>query len=112
MTGMIDLHSHHLPGVDDGPKSLDESATQVRRLGELGYRVLVTTPHVIQGRYENRRPDIEAAIAALQAEVGPAPEVRVGAEHRFDGDFLALMEADALIPLGGRGRAVLVEFPW
>src|SRR5207253_596151 len=112
MIDLVDLHSHHLPGVDDGPKSMGEAAEQVRRLGALGYRVLVTTPHVIQGRYENRRTGIESAVAALQAEVGPAPQVRIGAEHRFDGAFLELLEADALVPLGGRGRAVLVEFAW
>src|SRR5438876_358130 len=67
MIDLVDLHSHDLPGVDDGPKSMGEAAEQVRRLGALGYRVLVTTPHVIQGRYENRRTGIESAVAALQA---------------------------------------------
>lgn len=112
MTGMVDLHSHHLPAVDDGPQTLEESLRQVSKLRDAGYRVLVTTPHVIQGHYEYRRPAIEEAVRALQNAVGDAPEIRIGAEHRFDADFLELLDAGALVPLGGRGRAVLVEFAW
>jgi protein-tyrosine phosphatase len=112
MTGLVDLHSHHLPGLDDGPKSLEASVDQVRRLGALGYGTLCTTPHVIQGSYEYGRERLEPAIALLQEAVGAAPEVRLGAEHRFDGRFLELLEADELIPLGGVGRTVLVEFAW
>jgi protein-tyrosine phosphatase len=112
MTGMVDLHSHHLPGVDDGPETLDASLEQVRRLGEAGYEVLVTTPHVIRGHYEHRRAGIETAVQVLQKAVGAAPRILPGAEHRFDEDFLDLLARGELVPLGGRGTVVLVEFAW
>lgn len=112
LAGLVDLHSHHLPAFDDGPRTLAQSVEQVHRLGDAGYAVLVTTPHVIQGHFEHRRSGIEEAVGALRGAVGAVPEIRAGAEHRFDADFLDLMEAGDLIPLGGRGRAILLEFAW
>jgi protein-tyrosine phosphatase len=46
---MIDLHCHILPGVDDGPKNLDESLEMVRIFKEAGYRQVVATPHQVPG---------------------------------------------------------------
>jgi protein-tyrosine phosphatase len=112
MTGLIDLHSHHLPALDDGPRNLEESVQQVRLLAEAGFEVLVTTPHVMQGLYEHPREEIARRVAALQEAVGPRPRLLPGAEHRFDGLFLQSMEAGTLTPLGGQGHAVLVEFAW
>lgn len=113
MVGMVDLHSHHLAAFDDGPKRSDESVAQVVRLGSLGYRCLVTTPHEIEGHYEHGLDEVKRRVDDLQAEAGPAaPEIRVGAEHRFDERFLALLERRALIPLGGTGDVVLLEFAW
>jgi protein-tyrosine phosphatase len=112
MTGMVDLHSHHLPALDDGPRTLEESVRQVRMLAELGFRLLVTTPHVMQGMHEYPAAEIALRVSALQEAVGPEPRILPGAEHRFDELFLQSMEAGTLQPLGGRGRTVLVEFAW
>ena len=46
---MIDLHCHILPGVDDGPKNLDESLEMVRIFIKAGYRQVVATPHQMPG---------------------------------------------------------------
>lgn len=113
MIGMIDLHSHHLPAFDDGPKTLDDAVAQVVKLGSAGYRMLVTTPHIIEGHFEYGRDEILRAIDDLQAAAGPAaPEIRLGAEHRFDERFLGLLERKEVITLGDHGSTILLEFAW
>jgi len=113
MFGMIDLHSHHLPALDDGPKKLEDSITQVKKLGAAGYRMLVTTPHVIEGHFEYGKEEISRRVDELREAVGAdAPELRVGAEHRFDGRFLELLEKRDVITLGDAGITILLEFAW
>jgi protein-tyrosine phosphatase len=113
MFGMVDLHSHHLPALDDGPKRVDDAVAQVNRLGSAGYRCLVTTPHIIEGHYEYGLDEIRRRVDELQTLAGPAaPELRPGAEHRFDERFLDLLERRELVPLGGAGDVILLEFAW
>ena len=42
----VDLHSHFIPGVDDGSKSFEESVGIIKQLADLGYRKVITTPHI------------------------------------------------------------------
>lgn len=113
MFGMVDLHSHHLPELDDGPKRVDDAVAQVVRLGSAGYRCLVTTPHIIEGHYEYGLDEIRRRVDELQVLAGPAaPEIRPGAEHRFDERFLDLLERRQVVPIGGTGDVLLLEFAW
>lgn len=52
-----DIHSHLLPALDDGVKSLEESAQLIRQFIELGYKKIITTPHVMSDFYRNE-PDV------------------------------------------------------
>jgi protein-tyrosine phosphatase len=109
---VIDLHCHVLPGIDDGPQTIEESLAMARVAAAAGTRVLVATPHV-NHRYENRAARIEPLVAELNrviAEEGLALEVRPGAE-------IALLSASGLdaeellrLRLGG-GPWLLVEPP-
>ncbi|HVZ32054.1 MAG TPA: CpsB/CapC family capsule biosynthesis tyrosine phosphatase [Polyangiaceae bacterium] len=114
MNGFIDLHLHYLPSVDDGVKTLEEALTVCRGLKTLGYAQLVTTPHIRSGMFENRRPDLEHAFAALREQIGAEeetlPELALSAEHHCDSLFLELFEANQLLPFPG-SHALLLEFP-
>jgi len=109
---VIDLHCHVLPGIDDGPQTIEESLAMARVAARAGTRILVATPHVNR-RYGNRarviRPLVDRLNGRLQAE-GLELEVRAGAE-------VALLQAARLDPaelaelhLGG-GPWLLVEPP-
>jgi protein-tyrosine phosphatase len=50
---VADIHSHLLPGLDDGVKDFDEALTLIKRLRDLGYKKLVTTPHIMSDTYRN-----------------------------------------------------------
>ena len=86
---MIDLHCHLLPGIDDGPESLDEAIALAAHAVKSGITYAVVTPHVHIGRYENDLPSIKRDLAKFQAELdslkislklGLGGEVRLGAE--------------------------------
>jgi protein-tyrosine phosphatase len=79
---MIDLHSHVLPGIDDGPATIEGSLALARAAAAAGTRILVATPHV-SWRYPNDASTIAALVDELNARLtaeGVALEVRAGAE--------------------------------
>lgn len=105
-----DLHSHLIPGIDDGAKTMDDSLHLVRQLYDLGYRHVITTPHVMADLYPNTPKDITDGLAALRVAVSAAGidiELDAAAEYFMDEHFSALVEHDQLLTLPG--NRVLVE---
>lgn len=66
---MIDLHTHLLPGIDDGAKTLADSLAMARLAVQDGIEVMACTPHIYPGMYMNDGPDIACRCKALQAEL-------------------------------------------
>lgn len=80
---MIDLHSHILPGIDDGAKTLEMSLEMARIAVADGITTMACTPHIYPGMYMNDGPGIQAARNALQRELdraGIALQLVVGAD--------------------------------
>jgi len=69
---MIDLHSHILPGLDDGAADLQSSLAMARAYVADGVTVVACTPHIMPGVYENSGSAIRRAVAALQTELDRA----------------------------------------
>jgi protein-tyrosine phosphatase len=110
---VIDLHCHVLPGIDDGPASLDGSVALARAAAAAGIETLVATPHV-SARYHNEAATIAPLVAqvndALAAE-GVAVRVLAGAEVAMT--RVAELPAGELSRLGlGGGSWVLLEPPF
>ncbi|HEX5782760.1 MAG TPA: CpsB/CapC family capsule biosynthesis tyrosine phosphatase, partial [Solirubrobacteraceae bacterium] len=109
---MIDLHAHILPGLDDGPASLEDSVAMARVASAAGTRALATTPHV-DHRFGLSPADLAAAREALArriAEAGIELELLAGGE--VAPERLADLDDDDLrhLTLGG-GPYVLLECP-
>ena len=66
---MIDLHSHILPGIDDGAKTLEVALEMARIAVADGIHTMACTPHIYPGMYLNDGPGIQAAVQTLQAEL-------------------------------------------
>ncbi len=110
----IDFHSHILPRVDDGSKSLEQSLQMLRRESEQGTKQVVLTPHFYanhctMGQFLSRRqPAFDALTAAASAD-GTLPRLILGAEVKL---FEGLSQIDELEKLTVAGtRCILVEFP-
>lgn len=110
---LIDLHLHYLPDVDDGVRSLEEGVALCQGLFELGYRQLVTTPHIRSGLFNNRPAGLEVAYQRFVTHVRgltSMPTLGLAAEHFFDDIFWNLLKSNEIIPYPG-GHALLLEFP-
>ncbi|WP_456459659.1 tyrosine-protein phosphatase [Reichenbachiella sp.] len=86
----MDLHSHLIPGIDDGVKSWDESLSILSQLNELGYKKVITTPHIIQNYYPNTPDSIRQGTIELNkkiAEIDLSISVEAGAEYYLDDHF-------------------------
>ncbi len=107
-----DVHSHLLPDLDDGAKDLPTAVEMVRSLEALGYKKLVTTPHIYKEYYPNTREKIlqkgEELNRALR-EAGVSLEVQPCAEYYLDEHFDELLERDELLSFGEEKKYVLVE---
>lgn len=108
---MIDLHSHLMPGVDDGSRTVAQSVKVMKELVAGGVTDLCLTPHVRAGDVAKAPPERhEAAFAALQAAAPPLPRLHRGAEVMLDRPLPAHAPNVRRYTLGGT-RWLLVEFP-
>jgi protein-tyrosine phosphatase len=111
MSGYVDLHCHCLPGIDDGAISLDESLQMLRALAATGFEMVVATPHMRPGLFDNRRADLQAAFERFEPELRGAvglPRVALSSEHYLDDIVFQRLLDGAGLPYPG-GQAVLVE---
>ena len=109
----VDVHSHLIPGVDDGSQSMEESIKLVRELQKLGYNKLYTTPHIQQDKFRNTPEILTAGLHDLRKELQAqdiAMRVEVGAEYLLDDGFRDKMEAGNLLTIGD--NFVLVELSY
>ncbi len=82
-----DMHSHLLPGFDDGSKDMEDSIELIRGMSELGYKKLITTPHIIWDLYRNTPEIIKSKLELVRAEVkkeGIDVEIHAAAEYFLD----------------------------
>lgn len=108
---MIDIHSHVLPGIDDGSKSVEESLAMLRVFAQQKIGCVVATPHfyAMENSPERFIGQRKAAMDRLQAVWQPGlPELRLGAEVLFFEGISHMEEIDALC-LGG---VLLLEMPF
>jgi protein-tyrosine phosphatase len=112
MATYIDLHCHWLPGIDDGAPTIEEGLAMLVELHRMGFELVVATPHMRPGLFDNDRQrllDAYAEVAPRVAEHGGIPRVELSSEHYFDDVVLGRLLADQGLPYPG-GRAVLLEF--
>ena len=108
---MIDLHSHLLPGVDDGSRSVERSVAVLRRLAAQGVTDICLTPHLRAAETAHGPPARhEDAFAALCADAPDVPRLHRGAEVMLDRPLPSEPDRLRRVTLGGT-RYILVEFP-
>ena len=107
-----DMHSHLLPGIDDGAPDITTSLELVKGMMELGYTKLITTPHVMWDMYKNTREMILEKLEVLRSAVknrGMDVEINAAAEYFLDDYVHGLVKNNEPL-LTISGNMVLVEF--
>ncbi|CYV27544.1 TPA: tyrosine protein phosphatase [Streptococcus suis] len=115
---MIDVHSHIIFGVDDGPKTIEESLSLIGEAYRQGVRYIVATSHRRKGLFETPEKVIMTNFLQLKEAVAEVyPEIRLcyGAELYYSKDLLSKLEKKKVPTLNG-SRYILLEFsmntPW
>lgn len=106
----IDIHSHILPGIDDGSPDIQTSLQFVKSLNALGFNHLIATPHIFKELYPNTSESISLAKEKLQDALDKASisiKLEAGAEYMIDQDFTL---NEKLCPLDG--KHLLVEMSY
>ena len=100
----VDMHSHVLPGIDDGAQNPQESIYLVRKMIDLGIKKIIATPHIMADYYKNTPETINCALALLKEELVKENidiPVEAAAEHYFDETFESRVNDGRLMTMGG-----------
>ncbi len=137
---MIDLHSHILFGIDDGPKVIEESIQMCRIGYQDGIRTIVATPHILPGIYKNDRstilsklhelnkalvkfgvqssefgvknsqPKSSSQLLTANCHLPSAIQILPGSDVHFSSDILQLYEGGEIVTVNDQGRYLMIEF--
>ena len=107
--GYVDIHSHILPGIDDGAKNVEESLKLISEMKKLGFSKIIGTPHTYRGLYENTNETIKNSYKLLSKNLPKNINVSYASEYMLDvslieksidGSLLCIKENYVLIEMG------------
>lgn len=108
LQGATDWHSHILPDVDDGIRSMKDALAVLARYEELGFREVWLTPHIMED-IPNTTAHLRERFAELQDAYKGSVRLHLAAENMLDTLFEERLDADDLLPIGSKADHLLVE---
>ncbi|MEA3370954.1 MAG: CpsB/CapC family capsule biosynthesis tyrosine phosphatase [Campylobacterota bacterium] len=99
----VDLHSHLIPNIDDGLQSLEESIAIINQLKVIGFKKIITTPHIMSHRFPNTKETINAGYQLVKKELikrNIEIEIEYAAEYYYDTYFMGNIEKKELLTFG------------
>jgi protein-tyrosine phosphatase len=117
MRGFVDLHSHWIASIDDGPRDPREGIAMLRGLHEAGFDVVVATPHMRPGMFDNDGRALQAAYDAMGPHLqearasAPLPTTHLSSEHFFDDVVFQRLVQGQGMPYPGKGAALVEVSP-
>ncbi len=119
---MIDLHSHILHGLDDGPETMDESIQMCWISYRDGVKTIVATPHTLNGSYQNNRSTIFAKVKELNEALirgncelpTPNSELRIlpGADVHLSDEIVYQLDEEEVMTVGDGKKFLILELPF
>ena len=109
----IDIHSHILPGIDDGAKNLENSEFLLDAMVALGFKKIITTPHTMKNVWDNSRIEIENTLQLVKEKLPKLSEkldISCASEYFIDENFIEQFQNEKLLPL--KDNYVLVEMSY
>jgi protein-tyrosine phosphatase len=98
-----DVHSHFIPGIDDGAKTIEDSVEMIKQMHELGYRKVITTPHIMGDFYRNTPEIILSGLEQVREALKKANipiTIEAAAEYYLDYDLERKMDEGKLLTFG------------
>lgn len=108
-----DVHSHFIPGIDDGAQTLEQTMELLTAMHDLGYRKVITTPHSMADGYKNSPEIILGGLEKVRAEVqrqGLDITVEAAAEYYLDHALEEQVNAGTVLTFGN--KLLLFELPF
>jgi len=108
-----DIHSHFIPGIDDGAKTLEDSLELIYEMEKLGYTKVITTPHIMSDYYRNTPEIILGGLDLVRnalVKSGSKMQIEAAAEYYIDFDFQEKIKEKKLLTFGD--NYVLFEMPF
>ncbi|CAA6826892.1 MAG: Capsular polysaccharide synthesis enzyme Cap8C; Manganese-dependent protein-tyrosine phosphatase (EC [uncultured Sulfurovum sp.] len=97
---LVDVHSHLIPGIDDGSQTMEESLVLLKALEAVGYKKIITTPHIMVDAYGNTKESILQGLQVLQNEAKKHNihvEIEAASEYYLDEGLLSLIHKKEIL---------------
>ena len=111
--GFIDIHSHLLPGIDDGAKSIEDTSEMLLKLKSIGFEKCITTPHSLPGVWENTKEGILTSFIQTKSELPKSISEMLhitASEYMMNETFHERIQTDELLTI--KDNLVLVEMSY
>ncbi|MBA6156314.1 histidinol phosphatase [Tenacibaculum sp. S7007] len=112
--GFVDIHSHLLPGIDDGAKDLENTISLISKMYSYGIKNFITTPHVLGDVYPNSTETIKSKLSEVQKALKEQGfndiKINAAAEYMMDEQFLVRLKQDDILTL--KDNYILVEMSY
>lgn len=109
----VDIHSHLLPSIDDGAKTIDDTEFLIKSLNDFGITKFITTPHVMNTIYPNSSEKINTTLTTTISKLSEKniiSPLKAAAEYFMDDSFLEKLKTEKLLTL--KDNYVLVEMSY
>ena len=106
----VDIHSHILPGIDDGAKNIEESLALISEMKKLGFSKIIGTPHTYTGLYDNTNDSIQNAFNNLKGDLDVDIKLDYASEYMLNNEIIYSAKNKKLLCL--KKNYVLVEMSY
>lgn len=110
LAGLTDIHTHILPGVDDGIASEAEALKALEAYEAFGIGKVVLTPHIMEDYPQNTSASLRQRFERFKAMYKGSVELSLGAEYMLDNNFGRLLDSGDVMPVAGRYLLVETAF--
>ena len=98
-SGFVDIHSHILPGIDDGAKNIEESLILIDKIERLGCKKIITTPHIYPGLYDNTEIEIKKKYFSFKEFTNSNINIDIACEYMVDISLIEKCDKKELLTL-------------
>ena len=105
--GFVDIHSHILPGIDDGAKNIEESLALISEMKKMGFSKIIGTPHTYPGVHNNTNETITKSYKILKSNLNSKIAIEFASEYLIDNSLIKKARENSLLCI--KDNFVLVE---